>query len=171
MQFLMMSNKKQKFLASWKMFLTFQHPKSFPLRNFRPFVLHLTALALQQQLKEVKKQTKEMCIEKICMFQSPLLRSTRISSSSLWLEMPSTFFDCLVSLTLNRTSSEDTPYWFQGTAKYYTSENMDSTKKMRKNLNDQPKTDIFGKLNVQYPKTEYLFRVQPPWKGQRYVIF
>jgi len=69
-----------------------------------------------------------------------------------------------------QTSSEDTPYWFQGGAKYYTSENFDLTKKMRKNLNDQPKTDIFGKLNVEYPKTEYMFRVQPPSKGQRYEL-
>lgn len=40
---------------------------------------------------------------------------------------------------------------------------------MRTNLSKLPKTDIFGKPDVKYPKTEYPFVVQPPSKGQRYV--
>lgn len=70
-----------------------------------------------------------------------------------------------------RTTSEDTPYWFQGTAKFYTKESSDLTKKMRSTLKDLPKADMFGKSLVEYPKTEYPFVAKPPSKGQRYVTY
>jgi len=69
-----------------------------------------------------------------------------------------------------QTTSEDTPYWFQGTTKFYTQENFDLTKKMRNTQDNLPKTDIFGKLNVDYPKAEVQFVVEPPSKGQRYEL-
>jgi len=84
--------------------------------------------------------------------------------------MLSKYFQVMFNHSLNRTSSEDTPYWFQGTAKYYTSENFDLTKHNRSKLNNLPKTDIFGKTLIEYPKQENLFTVQPPSKGQRYVL-
>lgn len=42
---------------------------------------------------------------------------------------------------------------------------------MRSTLKDLPKADIFGKPDVEYPKTEYPFVAKPPSKGQRYVAY
>jgi len=69
-----------------------------------------------------------------------------------------------------QTSSEDTPYWFQSTAKFYTQDNLEETKRMRNTLNNLPKSDIFGNKLINRPKLDDPFTVQPPSKGQRYEL-
>jgi hypothetical protein len=66
------------------------------------------------------------------------------------------------------TSSEDTPYWFQGPLKYYTQDFFESVKQYKASLKALPKTDIFDQKLNHYSKLEDPFSVRPPAHGQVY---